>query len=293
MTLKPVIQFIPRGRETGGLLAWVIAVMVYLCGLSLAGGFGVKNAFSGWTGELTQSLSIQISHTDSAERERQTGAALVLLADTPGIAEARAMTNRELADLLEPWLGSGNLTDDLPVPAMIDVTLAPNTTIDTGALAAHIRTVAPDARLDDHQQWIGRLVDLAGAVEWTAAGIVLLIVLSTIAVVMLGTQAGLAAHRGSIEIMHLIGAEDKTIWAEFRYRFMIHGLKGGVIGLALAAGTVLLLTKLAGKLGDGLMPQFRLEIWEWAILAALPLLAALLAIWTARLTVMRALSKMM
>ena len=293
MSLKPAIRFIPKGRENGSLLAWVIAVMVYLCGLALAGGFGVKNTFSGWTSELTQSISIQITAEHRAERERQTGEALALLLQTPGIATARSLNDDELADLLEPWLGTGGLTEDLPVPAMIDVTLTQGATLNLEALAAQIRTVAPDARLDDHQQWIGRLVDLAGAVEWTAAGIVLLIVLSTVAVVMLGTQAGLAAHRDSIEIMHLVGAEDKTIWAEFRYRFMSHGLKGGLVGLVLAAGTVSLLIRLAARLGSGIVPQFDLALWQWAVLAALPFFAALLAVLTARFTVIRALARLM
>ena len=42
----------------------------------------------------------------------------------PGIAEVRAFTKEESAQLVEPWLGAGLALDDLPIPRLIVVKLA-------------------------------------------------------------------------------------------------------------------------------------------------------------------------
>ena len=44
--------------------------------------------------------------------------------NTPGIIKAQALSTSELNELLEPWLGEGNIGENLPIPAMISVTLS-------------------------------------------------------------------------------------------------------------------------------------------------------------------------
>ena len=72
------------------------------------------------------------------------------------------------------------------------------------------------------------------------------------------------------------------------------------MGLGFGAITVLGIGRLiayslgAGALGGspGLTFDFRLLPWQWAVLGALPIVTALLAMFTARRTVMRSLAKM-
>ena len=52
------------------------------------------------------------------------GAVLALLAATPGAASAHALSERELADLLQQWLGQGTERLAAVVPAAIAVRLA-------------------------------------------------------------------------------------------------------------------------------------------------------------------------
>ena len=60
--------------------------------------------------------------------------ALDIAAAFPGVTEVRPFSREELAKLLEPWLGSGLALDDLPVPRVIVVKLAPDANVDLAGL---------------------------------------------------------------------------------------------------------------------------------------------------------------
>lgn len=288
------LRFLAEGvdRASGNLLPWVIAVMVYLSALALAGALAIHGSIADWTGDLTHRLTVQIVTGDAAARERQTEAAVEFLRKTPGIAAANVMDEQGLRGLLEPWLGSGNVAPDLPVPALIDVELERAGEINAASLASRLRAVAPDASLDDHEQWLGRLHDLAWMIEGTAIGALLLITLATVAIVIFGTHAGLAAHRDTIETLHVMGAEDALLARAFQRRFLRLGFRGGVIGLAVAGLSLLALRHIVNELGAGIMEPAPIALATLFALALLPVVAALIAMLTARLTVLRSLKRM-
>lgn len=288
------LSFLPDGKErdSGHLLPWVIAVMVYLSALALIGSLGLHGAVASWTSDVTHNLTVQIANPDAALRQKQADAALAQLRAAPGVLKAEILDKSEIDKLLEPWLGQGNVTEDLPVPVMIDVMLDPGLDIDEAALALAVKKVAPDAQTDDHQQWIGQLVRLAGIIEITAVGIVLLIMLATVAIVMFGAKAGMASHQETIETLHIIGARDQTIAGAFQRRFLIYGLKGGLVGLVVAGVTVGFLIRVASDVGEKVMLSLTVSPTEIAAVAVLPIAAALISMLTARFTVLGALSRM-
>lgn len=287
---KSAIEFLPASR-TFGVVSALVAIMVFLAGFAAAGGFAVYNVTADWSDELARNMTVQVVHADAAERRRQSEAAIDVLLSTPGIERAERLETDAITALLEPWLGEGNVSEDLPLPSLISVTLAPDASINHEALAAAIRQAAPDAALDDHQQWMGHLSDLADAVQGAAALAGLLIAFATAAIVVFATQARLAGHRETIDIIHLIGAEDRLIASEFRTHFGLVGLKGGLLGAAAAALGLLLLSFLARDLAGGFVPGLVLAPWQMLVLLGLPLLTALLAMLTADITVRRTLAQ--
>lgn len=293
MSFEPKLRFLPEGKEGGGILPWVIAVMVYLCSMAVAAGLGIYNAAQDWSADLNNSATIQIVQAEQEQRQLQAQAALALLQATPGVASATLLSDDDLRGLLEPWLGTGNVSDDLPVPALIAVDLLPGVRLNLDALRAQLAEVAPDARLDDHQQWIGELSRTAGAIGAAAILAVLLIVFATTAIVVFGAQARLASHRENIEIIHLMGAEDAVIAQEFRYRFMYYGIRGGLIGFGLAAASLLGIYNLATGIEGSLVQEMSLTLTQTVGMFAIPLITALISRQTAGMTVMRALAKIM
>jgi len=287
------LQFLPEASLREGLLPWVIGVMLFLCTLSLSGAIAIGKGLTSWSEGLTSNFSVQIVEKDPGSRSRQTEAALKLLNATPSIEQATVLAESEILDLLSPWLGTMPLNSDLPIPTLIEVLVKEDETVDTIALAERLQATAPGAQLDDHQAWMTQILDLAGIVQLLLAGVVLMVILSTIAIVIFGCRAGLATHHDSIEIMHLMGAEDKTISRAFDMRYLSHGLKGGVIGVLMAAGILWLLADMAAQMGQGLISASLPEASTLFWLALLPLSAALLTMFTARITVRKALLEMM
>lgn len=292
MIFQPKLRFMPEGRGGGGILPGVIAVMVYLSVMAVAVGFSAHNAASGWSAELNGTATLQIVSANAGERTHQTELALNLLRRTPGVQSARKLTNLELVGLLEPWLGSGNVTADLPVPAMISIVLNDGANIDLTALEIQLRQVAPDARLDDQQGWINELSRLADTIQLAAMVAVLMILGATVAIVIFATQAKLDAHREHVELVHIMGAEDKVIAGEMQYQFLIYGLKGGLFGFGIGAITLIAINYLGQQIGDGLVPQMVLNLPQIAALIAVPLTVIGLTTATARVATMRALTKL-
>jgi cell division transport system permease protein len=134
-------------------------------------------------------------------------------------------------------------------------------------------------------------------VEVTALLVILVIAAASVLTVVFTTRTGLAVHREVIEVLHLIGARDGYIARQFEREALRLGLAGGAAGLALAVLTLLALGHAAAAtalLGDEvrLLPALHLATWQWASLCLLPAAAALVAVATARLTVLRALARM-
>jgi cell division transport system permease protein len=287
------LRLLPENRDSNGILPWVIAAMVYLTALAIAGGLGLRSAATSWTSDLAQTMTVQIPVADAADQQRQTVAALDALRGTTGVISARPLEKAELNGLLEPWLGKGNVSDDLPIPTLIDVQLDKAAMPDRASLEAAVRAVAPAAKIDDHRQWLGQLTGFTRSIEWTANLIVLLVAFATMAIVAFGTRSGLSNHHPTISILHLMGAEDSLIAREFQRRFLFQGLQGGVVGVLLALITIAILGIFAKRAGDGLIASISLPWTSWVALGLLPVIAGILTMFTARWTVHRALREIL
>lgn len=289
---------LPLERDgSGRFLPWLIALMVYLACLALGGAITLSELSLRWGTGLTGAMTVQIAPAENDAGGGGTdtvaiAAVMDVLHALPGVAEARALPRREIVELIEPWLGRGNVSDDLPVPTLIDVTLKTDARIDAIALAIRLEQVAPGTRLDDHEVWIERLGRLSATISAIAAAVVVLIGIATAGTVVFATRAGLAVHMDMIETLHIIGARDNYIARQFQARSLSLALRGGLLGLVLAILTLGTVAGLAGQFDAPLMPRLSLTAALWGSLAALPLGAALIATWTARMTVLSALRKM-
>ena len=280
-------------------LPWLVAPMVFLCSIALAGAFIISALLGRWDRDVSGTLTVEIAAApgeagESAEQTRiRVEQALRILAGTPGVADARALTQEQLVGLLAPWLGNSDLLKELPLPAMIDVTLRPDRQIDVGALAEQLSQAVPGASLDDHRVWLSKLIDLSRNIERLAVGIVVLIGGVTSATVFYATRSGMAVHHDVIEVLHLIGAPDAYIARQFAERAFALGLKGGIAGLGLTLPVLIAIGLGARSLQCGFLADLSLPFSGWAAVVALPAVAALLAMLTARVTVHRTLARML
>jgi cell division transport system permease protein len=285
---------LPLQRDvTGRFLPWIIALMVYLAILAAAGAMMLSDTARRWDRGLAGTLTVQVPPLPAGtpDLDARVRDALKILHATPGIAKAEALPNQRLQELLEPWLGSAAMGGDLPVPALIDVTLAGGR-IDMRGLAERLTAAVPGAELDDHAAWLKSLLALARALEMVALGVVALVGGAAVATVIFVSRAGLAIHGPVVELLHVMGAPDRYVAHQFQSHVLGLAVRGGVIGSVLAAVTLFALSRAGGELAGGLMPDMALGHDQLAVLAGIPVGASLLAAATARITVMRALARL-
>jgi len=290
---------IPLRRDgTVRLLPWLIAPMVYLAALALAGMLALNGVLQSWDRGLSGTMTVELPAAPAPPAtDDAVGKTLQLLRATPGIVSATPLERAAEVKLLEPWLGNSIASDELPLPRLIDLRIASGTAIDLPALRAKLVAAVPGAVLDDHHLWLDRLYGLAVSVEATGFAIFVMVGIAAVLTVIFTTRAGLAVHHDVIELLHLMGARDLYIARQFENEAMRMGLSGGVGGIALAALTLWGLGHAAAAtavLGEEakLLPDLSLVLWQWAALALLPVLAGVAALVTARFTVMRALARM-
>lgn len=288
-------KLIPDGRLSGPM-PWVIAIMVALTVVAAAAGLALSNTARSAADALSGGVTIQVVEANPAERTRQARAAARRLKETPGVVDARVVSEQEIARLIEPWLGAniGGTEDPIPVPALIDARLRDPVDGETlGALRGIVRAVAPSARVDAQSSWLNPVFGAIQSLQWLALALVALLGLALTSAVLLAVRNALGVNRDTIEIVHLLGGTDSQIARIFQRSIGFDAAGGGVIGLVLGLAAVLFLGARFAGLGAGLVAGGALGWIDWVLLALVPVAGVLLAMLTARVTVLRALKKML
>lgn len=281
-------NLLPEGRLTGPM-PWVIAIMMFLMALSAAAGLALGFAARELDNNLAGQITIQIVDANAARRAAAAQLVVARVRPMPGVVAIDRISDRQITDLLRPWLGAGLADNDLPVPAMIDVRFGEDARNRIDAVTRLVRQIAPAARVDAHGQWLAPLAGLMGALRWLAAMLVLLMAAATAFTVVLAARAALNTHQATIDVMHHLGATDGQIARLFQRRIALDALFGGVVGLGLAVVVVVAVGRRIVELGSDLLGAIGLPTFAWAILALLPVIGTLLAMLAARLTILVAL----
>jgi cell division transport system permease protein len=285
-------RLLPEGRLAGPM-PWVIAIMMFLTVLAAAAGLGLGSAAASLNAAVGDRVTVQIMDANPDVREADAARAADLLRRLPGVRKVRPLSPAEINRLLEPWLGAGGSEAELPIPAMIDADLGPGGAAHIDEVRAALVRAVPSARLDRNGDWLGPLGRLISSLKWLAAALVLMMVGATAATVVLAARAALDTHRGTIEVLHLMGATDVQVARLFQRRIALDALFGGGIGLVAAALVLLLIGARVAALGSDLIGSASLPPGAWLLLVALPVLGVLLAMAVARTTILRALGRML
>ncbi len=287
-------ELVPQGRLSGPM-PWVIAIMVALTVIASASGLALSNVARNASDELSGGVTVQIIEANPAERDRQAGAAARRLTETPGVVEAHVVPQDQVERLIEPWLGTHGAGDEaIPVPALVDARLRDTVTGETlGSLRRAVREVAPRARVDAQSSWLKPVFGAIDSLRWLALALVALLSMAAAAAVLLAVRSALGANRETIEIVHLLGGTDSQIARTFQRSIGIDAAGGGAVGLAVGLVVILFLGQRFAGLGAGLVDGGALGLVDWLLLALVPLAGVVLAVVTARYTVIHALRRML
>lgn len=286
-------QLVPQARLAGPI-PWVIAIMVALTVIAAAGGLALNNLAEGARSELSGGATVQIVEAAPDERSRQAEAAQALLEQHPAVASARRVPDAELERLLEPWLGVGADKEAVPIPALIDLQLRADASEDQlDSMRRLLADQAPAARIDAQSTWLQPVFSAISSLQWLALALVVLLGLTSAAAVWLAARSALGTNRNTVEVVHLLGGTDGQIAQIFQRSIGFDATLGGAAGLAMGLVAVLVLGQQFAGLDSGMVAGGGLSWVNWLTLAAIPIAGVLIAILTARVTVLAALRRML
>jgi cell division transport system permease protein len=262
--------------------------MSFLAVLTLAAGIAAIKLAQEWRADLAGVATVRVAGGQGGEDRLR--AVLEVLRTTPGILAARPLSDAEQAALLMPWLGDAAALADLPQPRLVDLTLE-GAGPDAAALQGRLDLTVEGAVYDDHAAWRRPLIAAADGLMRLAFAAAALVLATAAVMIGFAARATLAANRHAIEVVRLIGAEDRFISKAFVRRLVRRAAAGGLLGAALGCGALALLPRIDA--GAGLVVALRPQGPGWAALGlGVPLAGALIAWAAARIAVRLALARM-
>ena len=304
-------RLIPEGRLSGPM-PWVIAIMIFLMVLAAGAGLAFAEAGNNISDQLSSRATVQIIEANPDFKAQQTKDAAARLRGMALIESVRVLPPKEIEDLIAPWLGqtigemdgdefggeqiedsdTATLLEGIPLPSLIDLTLVrPAGESELEALRSAIRPLAANARVEPSSGLIAPVIGLVRSLQWVAFGLVLLLAITTAAAVIISARAALNTHKETISVIHLLGGTDRQISRLFQRRIALDALLGGILGLICGTAIIVVLGVQLSALGSGLVQSLGLSWYSWLIISVIPILGMILAMVTARMTVMGALKK--
>jgi cell division transport system permease protein len=287
------------GSTSNNFLRVLIALMTVLGMLALSASFALSAMTDRWSSGLENKVSIEIPASDSDGNVIKTG---IVESMTEKVAEfmrsessvqsAEITPPEKIRELLAPWLGTDMETDSVPLPGLISITFKKDAEPNLKDLEIQLRDFAPRARIDTHENWLSDVVRFTSALQFAAALLTMIIGLTTLVAVAGAVRSKLSENKEELELLHLMGASDSYIAKQLQRHTIILALQGGGVGILTGGLLLIVISLIAGEIGVNLVPDFRLDALQKGILLLAPVPIALLAMLTARFTVLRVLAKM-
>jgi cell division transport system permease protein len=241
---------VPRDTIAGSALTAVVAIMTFLAAATSGGVAMVIRSASEYQSDIAREMTIQVRPTPGNDIDAEVLKAESIARATPGMGDVRTYSKAESERLLEPWLG-GLALEELPVPRMIAVRVAPGARVDTATLRQALAEKVAGATLDDHRAWIERMRRMAAAAVMGGLGVFGLVLAATVLSVAFATRGAMASNRPIIEVLHFVGANERFISREFERHFVGLGVRAGLVGAISAALVFLLLPSAMHVIGGG------------------------------------------
>lgn len=298
---------LPLHKKAGtGFILWVIALMTFLCAMTLAGSFMLSNLTSSWEQGLQGQLTIEIR--PNTENTNLADDVITSITTRYSSVTATAIDQSEFMDMLSPWIGEKNSasTDDLlkdfPLPTLIAVATEQNITdndkvifnqdLRSGVLENDLKKIDTSITIDTHETWLNHLINMSHKIRNLGYLIAFIIGATTIAAVAGASRSRITMNQDDIELLHLIGASDHYIAKQFSRHSAIMTLEGACVGLFMALSALFFIENFHNENAATLSVNLDVQWMDWLVLIALPFIGAFIAYITTEFNARRFLRKL-
>lgn len=264
-------RIVPPSGFTAALTIFSAAAMAFLAVFAIALNLATGELAARWESELSGTATVRLPAGDDDEARSE--AVLTALAQTPGVLNARRVSDDEQLALLAPWFGEGVPLDKLRLPILIEVEETEEGPDVTG-LSERLSAEAPGAVYDNHSRWRVPLTDAASRLRQLGGFSLLLIGAVTAVTIALAASSALAANGQIIDVLRIVGARDGWIAAAFTRRFTLRAFAGALAGTIVGMIAVALVP---GGVETGVLSGLGFDGFEWLWPLFVPFVAAGLA----------------
>jgi len=138
-------SIVPSSSIAGRSLTAVVAIMTFLAALTTGAAMMVVGTANDWQSDVGREVTVQVRPMAARDIEADVGRAAALARAAPGVADVQPYSKADSEKLVEPWLGAGLKLDDLPVPRLIVIKLAPGVKPDFSGLRQALAKEVPSA----------------------------------------------------------------------------------------------------------------------------------------------------
>ena len=285
--------------DTSAFMYVLTSIYMYLFIVVLAIVMAINAMADSWKKDIMGSVTVQIipvedenKHVDAEKTLEQQNKVLQYIENLSAVASAKALDTQTIEKLMTQWLGNKVNISSLPIPALLDVKLKPNSELNYDEVTRGLRQVSEYASIDNHRLWLNRLLKFAASLKNIAITVLLMVIGICAFSIYYSTRTSLGININSIEILHIIGAKDDYIARQYARNFVKIGFFSGIIGLMAAIPSIILVAKYGVSTGSGLIKGAQLSTLAWSLIMTTPLFSALYAMIVSYFTVKKSLEKM-
>ena len=198
-------------QDNARTLITVLAIMAFIASLALVFALSANRLKTDWQSDLSRSATIQVMLENSEVRDLKIKSALSILETQLPAASIKELSSDDAKALLRPWLGSVDLPDDLPIPALISVEFPSAADLNIEALQSQLLAEGLIVDIDDHSRWSAQIKRTGRGLLASALAMLGLVFFACAAVSAFATQAALSAQRDVIRVLLQVGASDKFV----------------------------------------------------------------------------------
>ena len=282
------LEVVPNTGFTKWLTTFTAGAMSFIAVVGLAFSLICSDLAHQWGESLKNSSSLRFS-APSDLLEKQTNIALAILDQTSGVEAARLIGLGDKKKLLEPWLGVNFPLEAISIPALIEIRET-EAGVDYEGLRLRLSAELPSAILDNHSKWRRPIEVVATLVSQLGVFTVILITLSSFAMVTMAANAALSANVKVLRVLRLVGAFDTFIVTAFVRRFTLRVFLGSLIGTS-CAGLVLFLIPIFIE-NLGILTEVKINLIDTIYIVSVPFLFAIISIFVTRTAVKSSLKRL-
>jgi cell division transport system permease protein len=291
---------VPPGSVAGRSLTMVIAIMCFLASLTAGGVYLIIQSANTWMRNIANEMTVQIQVRPGEDGEKKVAEIAAFLTGQIGVDRVTPYTKEQSIELVEPWLGSSDVLKNFSIPRLVAVEIDRDNPPDMSTLGKVIQAKFPGALLDDHRLWKQQIQTVTQMLAISGLTIIVLMAAATIAIIVAAARSALASNREIVEVLNLVGAEERFIARQFEVHFLKVGVRAGIFGASLA-GLVFVMIPYAGEMLGGsvatdaeirrLVGAGTLDIWGYLLLVIVVVVVAAICQMTSRVGVRRILNQ--